>query len=102
MSCPTNEVPKSTCEVPRAAPEDLFNPLGLKLLDQDFIAYVHQRSPSTVLLLQQARQQLLLGKDYSDFIIEMAPLLEAFIIDEFGISADASDLLKRHHHDILR
>lgn len=77
--------------------QDLFNPAGLEQLDQDFIEFVKQRSPSTLLLLQHARQQLLKGKDYSDFIIEMAPLLEAFIIDVFGISADAHVLLARHH-----
>src|SRR5438552_7935807 len=79
--------------------EDLYNRDGLVRLDAAFLDHLASAAPHLQKQLITARTTLtpLAAKDQSDLIIAIAPHLEDFIGELFGIATELVALQARHH-----
>ena len=78
--------------------EDLYQREGLVALDAIFLDQLNESAPSLHARLIEARQkpEALNRKQSSELIIEVAPYLEDFIGQLFGIEAELRELQFRH------
>jgi len=78
--------------------EDLYDRDGLLQLDGIFLDTIGTAEPELRQKLESARAnpESLAPLDESDLVIEMAPHLERFIADLFGIGADLGGLVEAH------
>ena len=79
--------------------EDLYRQEGLARLDQTFLEQLHSANPALAQRLLDARANpgALTRKQQSELIIELAPHVEDFIGELFGISAELRALQAKHH-----
>jgi len=79
--------------------EDLYKQEGLARLDQTFLGHLHSADPSLGQRLVDARSNpsAPTRKQQSDLIVELAPHVEDFIGELFGISGDLRALQAKHH-----
>ena len=79
--------------------EDLYQQEGLARLDEIFLEQLQSANPSLGqrLLDARANPSSLARKQQSDLIVEVAPHVEDFIGELFGISADLRALQAKHH-----
>jgi NADPH-dependent glutamate synthase beta subunit-like oxidoreductase/NAD(P)H-flavin reductase len=79
--------------------EDLYQREGLLRLDSVFLAWLQDADPALHARLIAARENpsATAPKDYSTLIIDVAPHLEDFIGQLFGITSEIRDLQSRHH-----
>jgi NADPH-dependent glutamate synthase beta subunit-like oxidoreductase/NAD(P)H-flavin reductase len=77
---------------------DLYTREGLVHLDEIFLAYLKQVSPELHHRLESARHEpsALADKSRSELMIELAPHLEDFLGEEFGVSRELAELQARH------
>src|SRR5689334_13376169 len=80
--------------------EDLYHPQGLARLDEMFLEQLHAANPALAQRLLDARvnPSALARKQQSDLIVELAPHVEDFIGELFGISGDLRALQAKHHN----
>ena len=78
---------------------DLYSRDGLVKLDQAFLDYLSNSDNTLYKKLDCARAHpdALPAKDESALLIEIAPWLEDFIADLFGIESEVKTLAERHH-----
>src|ERR1035441_6404696 len=78
--------------------EDLYAREGLVRLDRTFLDYLKDRDPALYdrLLAARVSPASIAPKQASELIIAVAPHLEDFIGQLFGIEADLRDLQARH------
>src|SRR5229473_4792093 len=78
--------------------EDLYSRDGLVRLDAAFLEYTESTNAGLFQRLGQARSApgALSPKQNSELIVELAPLVEDFIAELFGISREAGALEARH------
>jgi hypothetical protein len=78
---------------------DLYTRDGLLKLDVAFLTDLAQSAPALHARLQSARENpaLLAPKPHSELIIELAPYLEDFLGNLFGIETELRDLQRRHN-----
>jgi NADPH-dependent glutamate synthase beta subunit-like oxidoreductase/NAD(P)H-flavin reductase len=78
---------------------DLWTRDGLVRLDAAFVAWLGAADAGLHARLMAARRDpaALAKKDESDLLVELAPHLEDFIADLFGITAELRDLAARHY-----
>jgi NADPH-dependent glutamate synthase beta subunit-like oxidoreductase/NAD(P)H-flavin reductase len=79
--------------------EDLYRRDGLTRLDQQFLQHLVQTEPELAnrLVEGRAKPDALAGKPESELLIALAPHLEDFIAELFGIESAVSELAARHH-----
>ena len=79
--------------------EDLYLREGLVRLDQVFLAHLRQASAELHQRLVVARgdPSSLTEKARSELTIELAPYLEDFLAEQFGITREVAELQARHH-----
>lgn len=79
--------------------EDLYETDGLRRLDRQFLDELAEAAPELQTRLLAARQEPseLPRKAYSELIIEVAPYLEDFVGQLFGIGRELDRLQVRHH-----
>ncbi|PWT71420.1 MAG: pyridine nucleotide-disulfide oxidoreductase, partial [Proteobacteria bacterium] len=79
--------------------EELHEREGLLRVDRAFIDRLREASPALADDLSRARTQpeAFAGKAESELLIAIAPYLEDFIGELFGIEARLADLARRHH-----
>ncbi len=79
--------------------EDLHRRDGLTHLDQHFLQHLAQAEPELAHRLVEARANpdALAGKPESELLIALAPHLEDFIAELFGIEQPVAALAARHH-----
>ena len=77
---------------------DLYGRDGLVRLDGQFVDFLKAQSPElhNRLMTARAAPEQLEGKPESDLIVELAPVLEEFIADLFGIAHEVGALRSRH------
>jgi len=77
---------------------DLYGRDGLVRLDGRFVDFLKAQSPElhNRLVTARAAPEPLAGKPESDLIVELAPVLEAFIAELFGIAPEIGALRSRH------
>jgi NADPH-dependent glutamate synthase beta subunit-like oxidoreductase/NAD(P)H-flavin reductase len=78
--------------------EDLYAREGLLKLDAAFLRQLAETSPAlhTRLLAARGQPSALAPKQYSELVIELAPYLEDFIGQLFGIEPELRELQHRH------
>ena len=78
--------------------EDLYGRDGLVRLDARFVDFVKARNVDlhNRLMAARAAPEQVAGKAESDLIVELAPELEDFIAELFGIASDVRALQARH------
>ena len=78
---------------------DLYRRDGLLRLDAAFLGQLLQRSPDLHAQLESARRDpsSLAAKAESELIVELAPYVEDFVGQLFGIEAELLDLQAKHH-----
>ena len=78
--------------------DDLYAREGLLKLDAAFLRQLEETSPALYARLQAGRANptLLAPKQHSELIIELAPYLEDFIGQLFGIEPELRELQHRH------
>jgi NADPH-dependent glutamate synthase beta subunit-like oxidoreductase/NAD(P)H-flavin reductase len=78
---------------------DLYRREGLERLDTLFLDHLHQSVPDEASRLHAARAGTvsLTKKQESDLLIAVAPHLEDFIAELFGIEREMAELASRHH-----
>jgi NADPH-dependent glutamate synthase beta subunit-like oxidoreductase/NAD(P)H-flavin reductase len=78
---------------------DLYRREGLLALDELFVQHLRGAQPALAASLLQAREvpDALAGKGESELLIALAPHLEDFIAELFGIEHALSRLSARHH-----
>src|SRR5437870_638233 len=81
--------------------DDLYRRHGLVRLDAEFIAFLkaHDAPLHDRLMAARAQPEQTAGKLESDLIVALAPALEDFIAELFGIACELDDL--KHRHDAL-
>lgn len=79
--------------------EDLYLREGLVHLDRVFLAHLRQASAKLHQRLVVARSDpsSLTEKARSELMIELAPYLEDFLAEQFGIAQEVAELQARHH-----
>jgi hypothetical protein len=79
--------------------EDLYRQEGLARLDETFLNHLRAAHPALAQRLLDARGNpgALARKQQSELIIEVAPHVEDFIGELFGISSDLRALQSKHH-----
>ena len=84
--------------------EDLYQRAGLKRLDEVFCRHLAEAAPELAERLTAARQdpRALAVKQESELMLEVAPHLEDFIGELFGIGAELRALHKTPLHRIQR
>jgi NADPH-dependent glutamate synthase beta subunit-like oxidoreductase/NAD(P)H-flavin reductase len=77
---------------------DLYGRDGLVRLDGQFVDFLKAQSPElhNRLMTARAAPEQLEGKPESDLIVELAPVLEEFIAELFGIAHEVGTLRSRH------
>ncbi len=77
---------------------DLYGRDGLVRLDGQFVDFLKAQSPElhNRLMTARAAPEQLEGKPESDLIVELAPVLEEFIAELFGIAHEVGSLRSRH------
>ena len=77
---------------------DLYGRDGLVRLDGQFVDFLKAQSPElhNRLMTARAAPEQLEGKPESDLIVELAPVLEEFIAELFGIAPEVEALRSRH------
>ena len=77
---------------------DLYGRDGLVRLDGQFVDFLKAQSPElhNRLMTARAAPEQLEGKPESDLIVELAPVLEEFIAELFGIAHEVRALRSRH------
>ena len=77
---------------------DLYGRDGLVRLDGQFVDFLKAQSPElhNRLMTARAAPEQLEGKPESDLIVELAPVLEEFIAELFGIAHEVGALRSRH------
>ena len=77
---------------------DLYGRDGLVRLDGQFVDFLKAQSPElhNRLMTARAAPEQLEGKPESDLIVELAPVLEEFIAELFGIGHEVGALRSRH------
>ena len=77
---------------------DLYGRDGLVRLDGQFVDFLKAQSPElhNRLMTARAAPEQLEGKPESDLIVEVAPVLEEFIAELFGIAHEVGSLRSRH------
>ena len=77
---------------------DLYGRDGLVRLDGQFVDFLKAQSPElhNRLMTARAAPEPLAGKPESDLIVELAPVLEEFIAELFGIAPEVGSLRSRH------
>src|SRR3954451_20522641 len=77
---------------------DLYGRDGLVRLDGQFVDFLKAQSPElhNRLMTARAAPEQLGGKPESDLIVELAPVLEEFIAELFGIAHELGSLRSRH------
>ena len=77
---------------------DLYGRDGLVRLDGQFVDFLKAQSPElhNRLMTARAAPEQLEGKPESDLIVELAPVLEEFIAELFGIAQEVGSLRSRH------
>lgn len=79
---------------------DLYNVEGLEKIHQAFLSFLKESDQEKFILLQNYHQNPSLladDKDYQNFCIDFAPLLEDFISYLFNIFKPVQHLQERHH-----
>jgi NADPH-dependent glutamate synthase beta subunit-like oxidoreductase/NAD(P)H-flavin reductase len=81
--------------------EDLYHTDGLNRIDAQFAAELRSRHPDLANRLQAAREQVAAGtrlapKDEAALLLDLAPQLDAFIGEMFGVAEELADLRARH------
>src|SRR6476659_8694745 len=78
--------------------EDLYCRAGLVRLDGCFVDFLKESSPElhNRLMVARAAPEQLSDKTRSDLLSELAPQLEAFVANLFGIENDVRSLQSRH------
>src|SRR5690348_4217222 len=78
--------------------EDLYRREGLLQLDSSFLQHLTASDPLLFSRLMEARSnpQAVAGKQHSDLIVDLAPHVEDFIGELFGISREIRALQARH------
>ena len=78
---------------------DLYQRDGLVRLDQQFVRHLREVEPGLALSLVDARADpgALPAKSESELLIALAPHLEDFLSELFGIESAVADLAARHH-----
>lgn len=74
---------------------DLYSAEGLKKLDDVFLNYLNGKNKETFSVLSAFRKDKRYGKELSKDIISMAPFVESFIADLFGIEEEIEDLKRQ-------
>ncbi len=79
--------------------EDLYAREGLVRLDAVFLDHLHEASPEvhSRLLAARGNPAALAPKQSSELIIDVAPYLDDFIAQLFGIGPELRELEARHH-----
>ncbi|HZT28571.1 MAG TPA: FAD-dependent oxidoreductase [Bryobacteraceae bacterium] len=79
--------------------EDLYQQEGLVRLDQTFLEYLRAAEPALAGRLIAARiaPAALSRKEHSLLLIDLAPHLEDFLAELFGITAELRSLQRKHH-----
>lgn len=75
---------------------DLYSAGGLKKLDGSFIEYLDQKNLDMESMLLNFRKEKKQGKELSEDIILLAPFVEEFIGELFGIEEELGDLKGKH------
>jgi hypothetical protein len=77
---------------------DLYHRDGLARLDACFVDALRARAPDlhNRLMTARAAPEQLAGKAESDLIVELAPMLDDFIAELFGIAGEVAALRARH------
>src|SRR4051794_40405904 len=77
---------------------DLYGRDGLVRLDGQFVDFLKAQNPElhNRLMTARAAPEQLEGNPESDLIVELAPVLEAFIAELFGIAHEVGALRSRH------
>ena len=77
---------------------DLYSRSGLERLDADFVEFLKARDIALHGRLMAARAQPedIAGKEESELILALAPMLEDFIVELFQIGHEADKLKHRH------
>ncbi len=78
---------------------DLYKRDGLVRVDEHFLEYLNgvNEGLHSRLLAGRADMEALTHKQHSELIIEVAPYLEDFVGELFGIQAELRELQARHH-----
>lgn len=77
--------------------KDINSLSGLIKLDESFLQYVQKQDLSLANQLQSYREQSIhTGKEYSAFLVRLAPLLDDFISELFNITQENLALKKEH------
>ncbi len=79
--------------------QDLYTREGLVKIDRAFLDFLGDSDAALCEKLSQAREnpELLLAKDESTLLIEIAPWLEDFIARLFNIETEVKTLATKHH-----
>src|SRR5580700_8491347 len=77
--------------------EDLYRREGLVRLDTNFLEHLKSADISLFNRLMEARSTELTRKQQSDLIVDLAPHVEDFIGELFGISREVRALQARHN-----
>lgn len=78
--------------------QDLYNHSGLLKLDSSFLKYIKEASSELHQRLLDARAKKLLAKlDYSNLITDLAPFVEDYVAELFGIESEVSALANKHN-----
>ena len=77
---------------------DFYSRDGLVRLDARFVAFLHERNPDLHgrLMAARAAPDDLAGKPESELLIALAPELEDFIGELFGVTHEMTELKRRH------
>src|SRR5687768_14233140 len=75
----------------------LYERAGLVRLDAAFLAFLGEADAALRERLVGARARPLSGKEESDLLVALAPHVEDFVVQLFGIEREARALAARHH-----
>lgn len=77
---------------------DLHDLDGLKKLDKIFQNFLAEHG----IIMPNQREELIAGRDYSEFLINIAPIFDDFLAELFNIKQEVTNLrLKHHEFDII-
>ena len=77
--------------------EDLYRREGLVRLDDAFIAHLKTADAALYARFTEARANALARKKQAELLVDLAPHVDDFVGDLFGISADMRELQARHN-----